>query len=243
MQNLWGFGPAFFRALQELGLDTAAAGLLRRLGYHGGQQPDILQHLFMTDAGQLTTIIDDQPLSETSPIRAYTADGRNYISWLIDAANASLDAVVGEQGFTDDVSPQALLYLLPAPRPDARVLRHRLRAEPGGGQPQPGRPARAEARAAVRARRRDGTGQREPVRAAVHHPARDHGQPHHACQRLHHSRSLRAAAGRRAWPASSAHGGARAGPDRATGTRLRRARRPVRLPVRRVAARAGQLPA
>jgi hypothetical protein len=112
VQNLWGFGPAFFRALQELGLDTAAAGLAGRLGYHGGQQPDILQHLFMTDAGQLTTIIDDQPLSETSPIRAYTPDGRNYISWLIDAANASLDAVVGEQGFTDDVSPQALLYLL-----------------------------------------------------------------------------------------------------------------------------------
>ena len=71
--NLWGFGPAFFRALHELGLDAAAAGLLRRLGYLGEQQPDILQHLFMTDAGQLATIIDDQPLSETSPIRAYTA--------------------------------------------------------------------------------------------------------------------------------------------------------------------------
>ena len=112
VQNLWGFGPAFFRALQELGLDAAAAGLAGWLGYLGEQQPDILQHLFMIDAGQLATIIDDQPLSETSPIRAYTPDGRNYISWLIDAANASLDAVVGEQGFTGDVSPQALLYLL-----------------------------------------------------------------------------------------------------------------------------------
>ena len=141
VQNLWGFGPAFFRALQELGLDAAAAGAgwPARLP-RASQQPDILQHLFMTDAGQLATIIDDRPLSETSPIRAYTPDGRNYISWLIDAANASLDAVVGEQGFTGDVSPQALLYLL---------LRHALmlgyydtslRAEPGGGLPQPGRP-------------------------------------------------------------------------------------------------------
>jgi hypothetical protein len=109
--NLWGFGPQFFQALTELALDGAAAALLRRLGYQGQAEPDMLQHLFLTAASQLGTVIDDQPLSETSPVRAYTGDGRNYISWLIDAAKTSLDAVAAEQGFTGDVSPQALLYL------------------------------------------------------------------------------------------------------------------------------------
>jgi hypothetical protein len=109
--NLGGFGPEFFQALTALALDGAAAALLRRLGYQGQAEPDILQHLFLTAASQLGTVIDDQPLSETSPIRAYTSDGRNYIGWLIDAATTSLDAVVAEQGFTGDVSPQALLYL------------------------------------------------------------------------------------------------------------------------------------
>ncbi len=56
-------------------------------------------------------MIDDRPLSETEPIRAYTDDGRNYIQWLIDAARASLETLVAEQGFTDDATPQALLYL------------------------------------------------------------------------------------------------------------------------------------
>jgi len=109
--NLWGFGPDFFQALEELALDAGAAALVRRLGYQGQAEPDLLQHLFLTAASQLSTVIDDQPLSETSPIRAYTGDGRNYLTWLIDAAKTSLDAVVAEQGFTGDVSPQALLYL------------------------------------------------------------------------------------------------------------------------------------
>ena len=109
--NLWGFGPQFFQALEALGLGRRGGRAARRLGYQGQAEPDILQHLFLTAASQLGTVIDDQPLSETSPIRAYTSDGRNYLSWLIDAAKTSLDAVVAEQGFADDVSPQALLYL------------------------------------------------------------------------------------------------------------------------------------
>jgi hypothetical protein len=111
IENLYGFGPQFFDALQALLLDADAAALISRLGYQG-PVPDILNHLFRTDASRLAAIIDDRPLSETSPLRSYTGDGRNYIKWLIDAANASLDAVVAEQGFTGDVTPQALLYLL-----------------------------------------------------------------------------------------------------------------------------------
>lgn len=111
VQGLFGFGPQFFAALQALALEAGAEGLLAALGYQGAP-PDMLNHLFLDQATQLTTIIDDRPLSETSPIRPYTGDGRNYIRWLIDAAKTSLDAVVAEQGFTGDASPQALLYLM-----------------------------------------------------------------------------------------------------------------------------------
>jgi hypothetical protein len=109
--NLWGFGPDFVRALNALALHAAAAGLLTRLGYTGSAQPDILQHYFMRDAGQITKVIDDRPLSETQTIRAWTDDNRNYIQWLIDAANTSLEALRTEQGFKGNTTPEMLLYL------------------------------------------------------------------------------------------------------------------------------------
>lgn len=109
--NLWGIGPDFVQALQQLGLQAAGEQLLARLGYSGSPQPDIVNHFFIKDAGQITTVIDDRPLSETEPIRAYTDAGENYITWLTNAAQTSLDALRLEQGFTDNVSPQALLYL------------------------------------------------------------------------------------------------------------------------------------
>lgn len=111
VQQLFGFGPQFFAALQALALELGAEGLLSALGYQGAP-PDIFNHLFLDQATQLSTIIDDRPLSETSPIRSYTGDNRNYIRWLIDAAKTSLSTVVAEQGFTGDASPQALLYLM-----------------------------------------------------------------------------------------------------------------------------------
>ena len=77
--NLWGFGPGFVQALNALALHAAAAGLLGRLGYAGTSQPDILQHYFLRTAEQITTVIDDLPLSETQGIRAWTDDNRNYI--------------------------------------------------------------------------------------------------------------------------------------------------------------------
>jgi hypothetical protein len=109
--NLDGGGPDFSDALLAIALQAAGVGLLQRLGYSGSQLPDILDHVFLNEAGQIANVIDDRPLSETSAIRAYTDDGRNYIHWLVDAARESLDAVVAEREFTDDVSPQTLLYL------------------------------------------------------------------------------------------------------------------------------------
>jgi hypothetical protein len=108
--NLWGLGPGFWTAWEALGLQAAAFGLLGRLGYEG-PPPDILQHVFMRDAGRIDVVVDDRPASETAQIRDYTDDHRNYIRWLVDAATTSLDAVASEHGFTGDVSPRALLYL------------------------------------------------------------------------------------------------------------------------------------
>lgn len=109
--NLFGLGPDFWQAILAAAFNAAGAALLTNLGYRGTQLPDILEHVFMTDAAQLPNVIDDRPLSETSPIRAYTDDGRNYIQWLIDAAKTSLDALYQEQGFTGNRTPETLLYL------------------------------------------------------------------------------------------------------------------------------------
>jgi hypothetical protein len=109
--NLWGLGPDFVRALVALSLQGAAAGLLARLGYRGTQQPDILQDFFLKEANRITSVIDDRPLSETDPIRPYASGDRNYIHWLIDAANSSLEALRLEQGFINNATPETLLYL------------------------------------------------------------------------------------------------------------------------------------
>jgi hypothetical protein len=109
--NLRSLGPDFWNALITLGMEAGATQLLAKLGYTSGTQPDILQHVFFTDAAQIGTVIDDVPLSETKQVRAYTDDGRNYIQWLIDAANNSLDAVYQEQGFSANKTPETLLYL------------------------------------------------------------------------------------------------------------------------------------
>jgi hypothetical protein len=110
LANLWGLGPNFVEGWNALLLHGAAGALLTRLGY-SGPPPDILQHFFLKNAGQITNVIDDRPLSETDPIRPYATGGRNYIHWLIDAANASLEALRAEEGFTNNETPHALLYL------------------------------------------------------------------------------------------------------------------------------------
>ncbi|RKS28634.1 hypothetical protein BJ917_1530 [Pseudomonas sp. WPR_5_2] len=109
--NLGGLGPNFWQALVTLGLQLAGFGLVEKLGYTGSKMPDMLQHVFMTDSALISNIIDDRPLSEAQPVRAYTDDHRNYIRWLIDAAKTSLDAVYQEQGFSGDKTPESLLYL------------------------------------------------------------------------------------------------------------------------------------
>jgi hypothetical protein len=110
--NLWGAGASWLRAFDASGVLEDGRDLLRRLGYTGDVTPDILERIFFGAQQRLSgPLIDDRPLSETSPIRSYTADDRNYIAWLIDAARASLEAVRLEDGFEHD-APAALLYLM-----------------------------------------------------------------------------------------------------------------------------------
>lgn len=111
MFNRYALGPAWYTAQLNSNLQKAAVALLSQFGYSGAL-PDILNHYFLTDNPQITTIIDDRPLSETDPIRIYTTDNHNYIQWLIAAASKSLDTLREESGFIDNQSPQALLYLL-----------------------------------------------------------------------------------------------------------------------------------
>jgi hypothetical protein len=110
--NLRGAGATWLAAFQAAGWLDDGLTLLRRLGYDGDATPDILERVFFGAQQRLQgPLIDDRPLSETAPIRAYTADDRNYIEWLVDAARTSLDAVRREDGLEDD-TPNALLYLL-----------------------------------------------------------------------------------------------------------------------------------
>ncbi|HEX9012904.1 MAG TPA: hypothetical protein VF813_05290, partial [Anaerolineaceae bacterium] len=110
--NLTGLGSDFLKAIQALGMELGGMQILNRMGYTGGDIPEELKNFFSSDQHLLKgPVIDDRPLSETFHIRAYTPDNRNYIRWLADAARASLDVLRQEQGFTDNKTPAALLYL------------------------------------------------------------------------------------------------------------------------------------
>ncbi len=86
--------------------------LLRRLGYAGTEVPDLLTKIYRSRQKPLDgPLVDDVPLSETAPLRA-SAGNRNYIQWLIAAAEDSVAAVQAEVGFDGGKRPAALLYLL-----------------------------------------------------------------------------------------------------------------------------------
>ena len=84
--------------------------LLTRLGAAPGTDPEPLLRVFADVAEPLVVpVVDDRPLSETDPIRPYTTDSRDYLTWLAESDAAT---ILNEQGFTDDVPPSAVLYLL-----------------------------------------------------------------------------------------------------------------------------------
>ena len=75
--------------------------------------PEILSKFFFGEGERLTgRLIDEAVLSETERLRAQTTTNKNYIDWLLEAANTSHDALRQQQGFIDNNPPTALLYLL-----------------------------------------------------------------------------------------------------------------------------------
>jgi hypothetical protein len=139
-----GLGAQLLRSIQVSRLQDPALELLRRLGYEGEAEPDALQRFFFTRGQRLNgPVIDDRPLSERDPIRAYTADDRNYVEWLADSARQSFEDLRLERGFREDRAPDALLYVM---------LRHALllgfwdsglRLHLAGGAMQPAAVSRA----------------------------------------------------------------------------------------------------
>lgn len=111
--NFYGAGASFSQIVRALVYIAAGYNLLQEFGYTRDILPDILNRLFISAQNLMQgPVIDDVPLSETDPIRAYTPDNRNYVRWLVDAARTSLETLRREDGFTDNVRPTALFYIL-----------------------------------------------------------------------------------------------------------------------------------
>lgn len=109
--GLSGWAELLYRAVLAADLDTPALDLLRRLGYRGDRPPLLDLYFHGRQSPLKGPLIDDRPLSETEPIRTWASGDRNYLEWLLDAAESSLDTLRTATGFVDE-TPNALLFLL-----------------------------------------------------------------------------------------------------------------------------------
>ncbi len=93
-----------------------AAGLLAHHGYTIGKEnpaPELFKLSFFENSYLLKgAIIDSVPNSEIDIIQTYASEQRNYVRWLIDAAEKSHDTLRQQNDFIDNKTPSALLYLL-----------------------------------------------------------------------------------------------------------------------------------
>jgi hypothetical protein len=114
--KLSGNGAGFIAAIIAMGYMLSGQQLLESLGHEAGdaaEMPEILNKLFLQAANLLKgPAVDDVPLSESEAVRAYRADGANYLDWLVTAARESHDTLRKQAGFIDDKPPTALLYLM-----------------------------------------------------------------------------------------------------------------------------------
>ncbi|OXM50375.1 hypothetical protein [Amycolatopsis alba] len=95
----------------EAELSTPLRETLAAFGHHA-EDPGLLRQVFAEEAQALRRpVVDDRPLSEVDKIRPYAPEG-NYLAWLAHYGRTGLETVRKEDGFTDNVLPTALLYLL-----------------------------------------------------------------------------------------------------------------------------------
>lgn len=94
-------------------LHNQAYARLQLLGYTGLTTPQLFDLFWKVSANKLLgPVIQEGPLSESDPLRIATDNNRNYIQWLYEWARLSFDTVRVQDGFKDNKSPNALLYIL-----------------------------------------------------------------------------------------------------------------------------------
>ncbi len=111
LTNYLNLGSRHLTALHLMGYwSSQGQRALAALGYAPDALPEIFEKTFFAGSTLLDgPVVDDVPLSESDPIRTYSADGQNYIRWILDS---SLDAIRSEDFGPDHEAPTALLYLL-----------------------------------------------------------------------------------------------------------------------------------
>jgi hypothetical protein len=148
--NLKGLGGLFITMMIVTQYTQNGERLLEEFGYRAKDDddiPDILKKFFLGRSDLLKgPLIDDVPLSETDPIRNYASGNRNYIRWLIDAAEKSHNTLRRMKGFIDNKPPNALLFLMLHHALDLGYLDagYRLRWTAGLFEGQQARAARQE---------------------------------------------------------------------------------------------------
>jgi hypothetical protein len=111
--KLQGIAAQILESIRVRRLQEPALALLRRLGYAGELEAEALSKFLTSRTNRLNgPLIDDRPLSETDQVRDYTADNRNYLEWLADAARVSFEDLRQERGFLNDQAPNAMLYVM-----------------------------------------------------------------------------------------------------------------------------------
>ena len=73
--------------------------------------PELLNKFFIGKRNRVDKPIDTVPLSETATLTVTRSDEKNYIEWLIAAAETSLAALYAQEGFGDK-PPKELLYVM-----------------------------------------------------------------------------------------------------------------------------------
>lgn len=113
LAGFFGLWQVLLGALLRAALDLPALDLLKQLGNDDEQRPAIVDKYFLGRQGRLLgAIVDDRPLSETDPVRAWTENEENYLAWLAGAASSGLDDLRRQEGFLDGRPPRVLLYML-----------------------------------------------------------------------------------------------------------------------------------
>lgn len=90
-------------------ISNRGKSILRELGLSQELKLPILEKYFLSKPSKLSgPLVDDVPESETTPVRGYTGDGKNYIEWLQTTDGNRIRL----QKFDGNPIPNALLYLL-----------------------------------------------------------------------------------------------------------------------------------